>query len=236
LILFLEKGNENNEKYLQVLTYLAKVSNEYLNVMAYTVHAKDKDGPVRKEVNVQKLPIFKSYKNGVTGKTKSKGAYEVAWLDSFDLESKKGQMKIAKHILEEVNEGIEHDVIEVNSEMYFWSNVETREDNKVFVSYLYNGKSEDIDNSFKVISMDPRLQDKYRFYAINNPGEHLIMEGAEDLPFIQGSFLASAGKDAADVQPGEYSMWRTDPRAKNKQGKYTYQMLMFELLSHYPAL
>lgn len=161
----------------------------------------------------------------------------MAWLASFDLESKKGQMKIAKHILEEVNEGIEHDVIEVNSEMYFWSNAEAREEKKVFVSYLYSGESKDIDQSFLVISKDPLLQDKFKFYAINNPADHLMIQGgAEGLPYIQGSFLESAGKDDPDAGPGEYSMWRVDTRAKTPQGKYTYSILMYELLRHYPEL
>jgi hypothetical protein len=61
------------------------------------------------------------------------------------------------------------------------------------VSYLYHGESKDIDPSYKVASKDPILADKFRFYAINNPGEHLLIHGgADQLPMIQGTFLASA--------------------------------------------
>ena len=37
LVLYLDKDNKNNQNYLDVLTLLAKVSKEYLNVMVYTV-------------------------------------------------------------------------------------------------------------------------------------------------------------------------------------------------------
>ena len=59
--------------------------------------------------------------------------------------------------------------------MYFWSSVEAREDKKVFVSYLYNGDSKDIDPSFKVVTKDPMLADRFKFFAINKPGDHLII-------------------------------------------------------------
>lgn len=70
---------------LDVLKLIARASEEYLNVMAYTVTDKAKDGPIRKEVKVDKLPIWKSYQNGVTGKSKSKNAHELVWDESFEI-------------------------------------------------------------------------------------------------------------------------------------------------------
>ena len=89
-------------------------------------------------------------------------------------------MKVARGLLDEIIEGIDHDVTEINSEMYFWQSVEAREEDKVFVSYLYNGESKDIDPSYKVLTKDPLLADKFRFYAINAPGEHLIINGGAE--------------------------------------------------------
>jgi hypothetical protein len=237
LVLFLQKDDPKNLKLMEVLKLLARASEEYLNVMVYTISDKTKGGPIRKEVKVDKLPVWKSYQNGVTGKSKSKNAHELVWLESFEVEEKKDQMKVARALLDEINEGIDHDVTEVNSDMYFWSSVEAREEDKVFVSYLYNGKSKDIDMSFKVITKDPALADKFKFYAINDPAEHLTQTvGADELPVIQGSFLASAKQDPEDAKPGEYSMWRVDNKAKTAKGKYSYDHLMLELCKHYPSI
>ena len=105
------------------------------------------------------------------------------------------------------------------------------------MSYLYNGESKDIDPSFKVLTKHPILADKFRFYAIDNPGEHLLIHGAaENLPMIQGTFLASAKKDPVGAKAGEYSMWRADDKSKTPKGKFGYENLMFEFLKHYPTL
>ena len=231
MVLFLKKGDTNNEDYLKVLKYLAKESNEYLNVMAYTVNTKDKDDPIRKEINIRNLPIFKSYKNGVTGKAKSEGAHDVAWganVRNFDIDSK----TFAENILKEVIEGIEDDMTEQNADHFFKASHETKHNNKVFVSYLYKGKSSEIDPSFRVITLDPRIKDKFGFFAMNDPAPHILGEGgAEGLPYIQGSYL-----DSPDTENGEYEVWRISEDAKNKQGKFRYNLLMMELLRHYPEL
>ena len=120
LVLYLQKDDPKNQKLLDVLKLIARASEEYLNVMAYTVTDKAKEGPIRKEVNVNKLPIWKSYQNGVTGKSKSKNAFELVWDATNEIEEKKDQMKVARTLLDEINEGIDHDITEINSEMYFW--------------------------------------------------------------------------------------------------------------------
>jgi hypothetical protein len=79
LVLYLDKDDPKNPKLLDVLKLIARASEEYLNVMAYTVSEKAKAGPIKKEVRVEKLPIWKSYQNGVIGKSKSKNAHELVW-------------------------------------------------------------------------------------------------------------------------------------------------------------
>jgi len=55
---------------------------------------------------------------------------------------------------------------------------------KVFVSLLYK-EGTDIDNTFKTLSRDPWMKDKFVFVALKNPTDQL-MQGAteEDLPLI----------------------------------------------------
>lgn len=96
-----------------------------------------RDPSIRREINPEKIPILKYYKNGETGPAKRRSSYELEVPKSMDVTKKENHKNLLNFLLEEMENELEHEVVEMSEEMYMNALRESRESGKVIVSLLY---------------------------------------------------------------------------------------------------
>jgi len=192
-----------------------------------------KDPSLRREINTAKLPVLKYYKNGETGPAKRRSSYELEIPKSMDVAKKENHKNLLNFLIEEMENEIEHDIIEVSDELYFQKLRESKAMGKVAVTYLY-GEDQKIDNTFKSLTRDPWLKGYYIWLAIQNPSNDLL-QGSADMPYIQGTYTEVP--EGYDESEGQSAMWRFDNNeVRHPTSGYKYEMLFAKLLKMYPHL
>lgn len=124
LVLFLDKEQAQADGYMKLLTGIALNVKEYINVVVFNVDAKvllgkgeDSNETLKAEVGSKNLPVFKYYPNVENKEVKSEKSYQLIIPSDGDLATPEGIKKISNTMIEEMKEGIGHEVRDIDDTM-----------------------------------------------------------------------------------------------------------------------
>lgn len=124
LVLFLDKEQAQADGYMKLLTGIALNVKEYINVVVFNVDAKvllgkgeDSNETLKAEVGSKNLPVFKYYPNVENKEVKSEKSYQLIIPNDGDLATPEGIKKISNTMIEEMKEGIGHEVRDIDDTM-----------------------------------------------------------------------------------------------------------------------
>lgn len=124
LVLFLDKEQAQADGYMKLLTGIALNVKEYINVVVFNVDAKvllgkgeDSNETLKAEIGSKNLPVFKYYPNVENKEVKSEKSYQLIIPSDGDLVTPEGIKKISHTMIEEMKEGIGHEVRDIDDTM-----------------------------------------------------------------------------------------------------------------------